>query len=96
MAEAAPGIAAADSGPAPLAAAPSCVGWSQYKHGSKSTYTNVYVDNNCSYQVRVKVFMDNGFDSGCMTIQARVIDVKFTSVGFFDYVHPDLDRIDLC
>ncbi|QFU92054.1 hypothetical protein [Amycolatopsis sp. YIM 10] len=94
---AAPGIAAADSGVVPLAAAPSCVGWSEYRHGNPITgyYTNVYVDNNCSYTVRVKVIMDYGSDSGCMTIQSHVIDVKFRSTGFGD-LYPELDRIDLC
>lgn len=95
---AAPAIAAADSGVAPLAVAPSCVGWSQYQHGNSITgyYTNVYVDNNCSYTVHVKVIMDYGYDSGCMTIQAGVLDRKFTSNAITDWLRPEVDRIDLC
>jgi hypothetical protein len=81
----------------PMTLAPSCVTFSQFKHGNfiAGYYTNVYVDNRCSTARRVKVVMTNGFDSGCLQIALGEIDHFFRSDSD-NGAQPYVERLDSC
>ncbi|MEU1520338.1 hypothetical protein ABZ490_50995 [Streptomyces sp. NPDC005811] len=91
-------LAQASSKVTPLAPAPNCVSFSQYKHGNAATgyYTNVYLDNGCSTGVRVKVIMVYGYDSGCIQLTRGQQDYKFRSNSITGPLQPYVDRIDAC
>jgi len=77
--------------------APSCVSFTQYQHGNAITgyYTNVYLDNNCSYMTRVKIIMRNGYDSGCLQMNPGLLDREFTSYSD-NGLKPYVERLDAC
>lgn len=55
---------------------PSCITYTQHKHGH---HTNVYIDSSCASQHKVKVVMTHGFDSKCMLIPAGAKNKLFKS-----------------
>jgi hypothetical protein len=81
----------------PQSLAPSCVTFSQYKHGNFVTgyYTNVYIDNGCPTARRVKVIMDNGFDSSCLQLPQGQIDY-FVRSDSDTGLQPSVARLDNC
>jgi hypothetical protein len=85
------GISLATASPA--AAWVDCVGWSSYQY---SDHTNVYLDNHCGRNVTVKVFMANGTDSHCISLNGGVIDQKWRSNAHPGYSYPWVEDIKYC
>lgn len=86
-----------DAAVKPLTLAPSCISFTQYQHGNAITgyYTNVYLDNNCGANERVKIIMRNGYDSGCLQMTPGLLNKEFTSSSD-NGLRPTVDRLDAC
>jgi hypothetical protein len=72
--------------------APDCIHVTSYPHGQ---HTNVYLDNNCSSQKRVKVIMRDGYDSACTSLNKGSQNTEF-SLYSDDYLTPSVNEVILC